>query len=93
MLINTHVQTTSIPSNIKSIVQKYKKRADERRTEEMAVLRGTGPKKVTEVLVKDIKNMYECPECHRRFKPQGITSHVRSCAIQWCKKNNIKMLN
>jgi hypothetical protein len=88
-LINKRVQVTPVPSNIKSIIQEYKNRADERRDEELC---GAVKRKVTEVLVKDSNNMYECPGCQQKFKPQGITGHVRACEAHWCMVNNIKML-
>jgi hypothetical protein len=84
-LINQNCHSTPVYSNIKEIVFKYKTRANEQR-------KGRIKQKVTDVLTKSADNQYRCPGCKRKFKPQGITNHVKSCtsAIAWCKKNRIK---
>ena len=43
-----------------------------------AVLAGWKQHKVTEILIKENKQ-YKFPGCKLRFKPQGITNHVKSC--------------
>lgn len=72
-LINKKCHSTAVNENIKGIIFKYRKRADERRA-------GVGTKKSTEILTKGMDNQYRCPECKRKFKPQVITNHVKSCA-------------
>ena len=93
--INAKVKTTPANPKIKQIVQDYKKRTEERRSNEKKVDQNKAPRKVVEVLVKNNNNnnnnMYICPNCKKKFKSQGITGHVRSCAKAWCKKNNIEM--
>ncbi|CAF0784330.1 unnamed protein product [Didymodactylos carnosus] len=90
VLINRHVQSTPVASNIKSIIQEYKDSANRRRSE-LAILHGAAQRKVTEVLVKGSNNSYECPNCQKKFKAQGITGHIRAYAPQWRKNNNIKI--
>jgi len=84
-LINQNSHSAPVYSNIKEIVFKYKKRANKRRKERIK-------QKVTEMLTKSADNQYSCPGCKRKFKPQGITNHVKFCTseIAWCKKNRIK---
>jgi hypothetical protein len=48
-------------------------------------------RKVTEILVKDLRNLYTCPNCNKQVKPQGITGHVKACAKEWRKKKKIKL--
>jgi uncharacterized C2H2 Zn-finger protein len=90
-LINQQVQVTPVHANIESIVRKYKEHADERRSQESKLKRGVVRQKVTEILVKDSSNYYKCPTCNKRFKPQEITGHVKSCATDWCKKHMIEL--
>ena len=91
--INAKVKTIPANPKIKQIVQDYKKRTEERRSNENKADQSKVPRKVVEVLVKNSNNnnMYTCPNCKKNFKPQEITVHVRSCAKAWCKKNNIEM--
>ena len=88
--INEKVKTTPANPKIKQILQDCKKRTKERRSNEKKADQSKAPRKVVEVWVKN-SNMYTCPNCKKKFKPQGITGHVRSCAKAWCKKNNIEM--
>ena len=91
--INAKVKTTSANPKTKQIVQDYKMRTEERRSNEKTADQSKAPRKVVEVLVKNSNNnnMYTCPNCKKKFKPQRITGYVRSCAKAWCKKNNIEM--
>ena len=96
--INAKVKITPANPKIKQIVQDCKKRTEERRSNEKKADQSKAPRKVVEVLVKNSNNnnnnnnnMYTCSNCKKKFKPQGITGHVRSCAKAWCKKNNIEM--
>jgi isochorismate hydrolase len=68
----------------------YKERADKRRSEESTAESGFVQEKVTEILIKDLNNYYTCANSNRRFKPQEITGHVKSCVKNWCKKHKIK---
>jgi hypothetical protein len=88
--INTKVQTTRVNPKIKQIIRDYKEKADKRRSDEKKAAQRKAPRKVTEVLVKDENNLYTCPNCKKKFKPQGVTRHVRACATNWCKKNNVR---
>ncbi|CAF2121924.1 unnamed protein product [Rotaria magnacalcarata] len=92
-LINKDVHMRPIHSNIKGIVHEYKDRAQKRRANVVVTVNGEMTVKtrvkVTEVLAKNQHNDYACPKCHRTFKPQGITNHVKSCAKEWCQKNGI----
>ncbi|CAF1675979.1 unnamed protein product [Rotaria magnacalcarata] len=90
-IINRHVTMNPVPSNIKSIIQEFKDLSKKRRAEELAISHGKPQRKAIEVLVKDCHNRYDCPNCKKKFKPQGITGHIRVCATHWCKKNNIKI--
>ena len=92
-IVNTKVKTTSANPTTKQIVQDYKKRTEERRLNEKKADQSKVLRKVVEVLVKNNNNnnMYTCPNCKKKFKSQGITGHVRSCAKACCKKNNIEM--
>ncbi|CAF1351176.1 unnamed protein product [Rotaria magnacalcarata] len=90
-IINRHVTMNPVPSNIKSIIQEFKDLSKKRRAEELAISHGKPQRKATEVLVKDCHNRYDCPNCKKKFKPQGTTGHIRVCATHWCKKNNIKI--
>ena len=92
-LINKHVWSRPTDRNMKEIIHRYKANSERRRTEEMAEARGAGPRKVTEVLAKNTVGSYTCPKCRKLFKPQGITGHVKSCATNWCKRNNIQGCN
>ena len=91
--INAKVKTTPANPKTKQIGQDYKKRTEERRSNEKKADQSKAPRKVVEVLVKNSNNnnMCTCPNCKKKFKSQGITGHVRSCAKAWCKKNNIEM--
>jgi hypothetical protein len=89
-LINQCAQVTPVHPNINDIVKKYKEHADNRRVQESKAKRGIVQQKVTAILVKGPNGYYTCPNCDRRFKPQGITGHVKACAKVWCKKHNIK---
>ena len=90
--INAKVKTTPANPKTKQIVQDYKKRTEERRSNEKKADQSKALRKVVKVLVKKSNNdMYTCPNCKKQFKLQGITGHVRSCAKVWCKKNNIEM--
>ena len=71
----------------------YKTGADNKRAEGAAKARGAGPRKVTEVLMKNTSGSNMCPKCQKTFKPQGITGHMKLCASDWCKKNKIKIGN
>jgi adenylate cyclase class IV len=90
--INRKTQAKPPHHQIKDIAFEYKRRAVERRNEELAVARGVEHRKVIEVLVKSSNNLYKCPGCGKQFKPQGITNHVKACSKSndWCKKNRIK---
>ena len=90
--INRYAHSNTPSSNLPTIVEQYKRRADQRRANANA----PAPPKVTEVLtaqgLKNNDGTYTCPniKCTRKtFKPQGITGHVKSCAADWCKNNNI----
>jgi hypothetical protein len=89
-LINQCAQVIPVHPNINDIVKKYKEHADNRRVQESKAKRGIVQQKVTAILVKGSNGYYICPNCDRRFKPQGITGHVKACAKVWCKKHNIK---
>ena len=80
--INAKVKTTSANPKTEQMVQDYKKRTEERRSNEKKVDQSKAPRKIVEVLVKNSNNnnMYTCPNCKKKFKPQGIAGHVRSCA-------------
>ena len=88
--INKNVHTKPISANIKDIVYQYKRQSAQSRKKDLAVLAGWKQHKVTERLIKENKQ-YKCPGCKLRFKPQGITNHVKSCvaAKVWCKRNRI----
>ncbi|CAF3152656.1 unnamed protein product [Rotaria sp. Silwood2] len=90
--INRNTQVKPVHYQIKEITFEYKRRAIDRRNKELAVIRGVGHRKATDVLVKNINNLYKCPGCGKQFKPQGITNHVKACfkSKDWCKKNRIK---
>ena len=90
-LINRRVQSHPVQENIKEVIHALKISADKRRTEEAAKARGSGPRKVTEILVRNTNGSYACPKCQKLFRPQGITGHVKSCTPSWCKKNKIKI--
>lgn len=47
-------------------------------------------RKVTELLNKNARSKYNCPQCNNQFSSQGITRHVRSCAPEWCRANGIR---
>jgi hypothetical protein len=83
-MINKPAQFKPIHSNIKNIVQEYKNVAVKRRI-------GVQQIKVTEALKRNHNNTYTCPKCTKSFKPQGITSHVRTCAKDWCIQKQIRM--
>lgn len=92
-LINKDVHTRPIHPNIKAIVHEYKDRTQKRRANMVVTTKGAmtirTSVKITEILAKNQQNKYSCPKCHRTFKHQGITNHVRSCAKEWCRKNGI----
>ncbi|CAF1427901.1 unnamed protein product [Didymodactylos carnosus] len=88
-LINAQVQSKPVHPQLKQLVKNYKDKADERRAIQTQIGQGNPPKKVIEVLVKNMNGLYTCPNCNRAFKPQEITGHARTCAKKWCKKNNI----
>ena len=91
--INAKVKTTPANPKTKQIVQDYKMRTEERRSNKKKAEQSKAPWKFVEVLVKksNNNNMYICPNCKKKFKPQGITGYVRSRAKACCKKNNIEM--
>ena len=92
--INAIVKTTPANPKTKQIVQDYKKRAEERKSNEKKADQSKAPRKVVEVLVKNSNNnnnMHTRPNCKKKFKLQVITGHMRSCAKAWCKENNIEM--
>ena len=78
--INRHVTAGPMQKNIKEKLHGYKIGANKRRAEETAKARRTGPKKVTEILVTNVNGSYICPKCHKTFKPQKNTEHVKPCA-------------
>jgi hypothetical protein len=88
--INKDVHVKPASANVKDIVYQYKKQSAQRRKTDLASLTGSIKRKVTEILVKENKQ-YKCPGCKLKFKPQGITNHVKSCvaAKVWCKRNRI----
>jgi len=90
--IHRSTQVKPVHHRINDIVFACKKRAVNRRNQELAVVRGVGHWKVTEVLAKNSNNLYKCPGCGKQFKPQGITNHVKACtkSKDWCKKNMLK---
>ncbi|CAF2924283.1 unnamed protein product [Rotaria sp. Silwood2] len=90
-LINQNVGINPAHVDIKNILLDYKKRTQKRRSQESAAKRGIIQRKVAEILNKDNNNYYTCPKCGSRFKPQGITGHVKSCAKLWCKKHKITL--
>ena len=90
-MINKDVKTTAVTHSVKETLRKYKEEAAKRRSDEVKTSHGRLPRKVTEVIKKETNNNYKCPNCHKHFKPQGITGHVRSCAKDWCRKNNIML--
>jgi hypothetical protein len=89
-IINKNVYVKPVSENIEDIVYQYKKQSAQRRKTDLAAMTGSIKRKVTEILVKENKQ-YKCPGCKLRFKPQGITNHVKSCvaAKVWCKRNRI----
>jgi hypothetical protein len=89
-IINKNVYVKPASANIKDIVFQYKKQSIQRRKIDLATSKGSIKLKVTEILIKENKQ-YICPGCELRFKPQGITNHVKSCvaAKVWCKRNKI----
>ncbi|CAF4701321.1 unnamed protein product, partial [Rotaria sp. Silwood2] len=89
--INRNVQTKAVHNNIKEIVFEYKQRAVKRKAKERAEAQRVVQRKVIELLMKDNHNHYKCPGCVKKYKPQGITNHVKACikARDWCKKNKI----
>jgi lipopolysaccharide biosynthesis regulator YciM len=88
--INKNVHVKPASANIKDIVYQYEKQSAQRRKKDLASLTSSIKRKVTEILVKENKQ-YKCPGCKLKFKPQGITNHVKSCvaAKVWCKRNRI----
>ena len=85
--INKYTHTTAPSSKTTEIVQQYKQRSQQRR----ATPNTTPPLKINELLanqgLKNFNGTYTCPnpKCPKRlFKPQGISSHVKSCARKWC---------
>ncbi|CAM4851220.1 unnamed protein product, partial [Rotaria magnacalcarata] len=91
-LISKNVQNRPVHQNIKEIIYEYKRRAVNRRNDDLAASHGVTKIKVTEILVKNTNNHYVCPGCGIQFQPQGITNHVKACvnAQVWCKSNKIK---
>ncbi len=84
--INKNTQAKPPTTNITETIQQFKQRAQDRRT-----VAKNGPlRKVTEVIVRTANNEYKCPKCKKSYKPQGITNHVKSCAMEWCKQNGIQ---
>ena len=90
-VINRRVQYHPVQENIGAVIHAHKVSTDRKRAEEAAKARGSGPRKVTEILGRNTNGSYACPKCHKIFKPQGITGHVKSCAASWCKKNKVKI--
>jgi len=39
--------------------------------------------------MKNAEGEYECPnvQCRKSLKCQGITAHVKACAVDWLKEN------
>ncbi len=68
----------------------HKKQSAQRRETDLASLTGSIKRKITEILVKENKQ-YKFPGCKPKFKPQGITEHVKSCvaAKVWCKETKL----
>ena len=84
--INQYTLVKPPAPDILDIVQQVKQRAVQRRT--AALL--PPPPKATEVIPRNNNKTYTCPNCKKEFKPQGVTKHVKSCAMKWCRKNGIK---
>ncbi|CAF4499732.1 unnamed protein product [Rotaria sp. Silwood2] len=84
--INKNAQVKPPSTSITETVQHFKQRAQDRRT----LARNGSPRKVTEILTRTVNNNYNCPRCKKSYRPQGITNHVRSCAMEWCKQNGIQ---
>ena len=61
-LINRHVTNGLVQKNIKEIIHGYKINADNRSAEEAAIACGVGPRRVTEVLMKNTNGFYACPK-------------------------------
>ncbi|CAF4497680.1 unnamed protein product, partial [Rotaria magnacalcarata] len=78
-LISKNVQNRPVHQNIKEIIYEYKRRAVNRRNDDLAASHGVTKIKVTEILVKNTNNHYVCPGCGIQFQPQGITNHVKAC--------------
>ena len=77
--INRNVYAKPIHNNIKKILShEYKRRAAQRRKDEIAVETDRIKRKVTEILVKE-NNCYKCPGCKKNFKSPSITNHVKAC--------------
>jgi signal recognition particle receptor subunit beta len=85
--INKNVQVKPPSVDITKIVEQVKQGTLDRR----ATDKGGPLRKVTQVLARTANKKYNCPKCNKPYRPQGITNHVRSCAMKWCKKNAIHM--
>ncbi|CAF0784635.1 unnamed protein product [Didymodactylos carnosus] len=51
--------------------------------------RRSGKNKIVTLLMKNENGEYECPnvQCRKSLKCQGITAHVKACAVEWLKEN------
>jgi len=51
--------------------------------------RRSGKNKIGTLLMKNADGEYECPnvQCRKSLKCQGITAHVKACAVDWLKEN------
>lgn len=51
--------------------------------------RRSGKNKIVTLLMKNADGEYECPnvQCRKSLKCQGITAHVKACAVDWLKEN------
>ncbi|CAF1121415.1 unnamed protein product [Rotaria sp. Silwood1] len=51
--------------------------------------RRSGKNKIVTLLMKNAEGEYECPnvQCRKSLKCQGITAHVKACAVDWLKEN------
>lgn len=51
--------------------------------------RRSGKNKIVTLLIKNADGEYECPnvQCRKSLKCQGITAHVKACAVDWLKEN------
>jgi len=55
----------------------------------VAKKRRSGKNKIVTLLMKNADGEYECPnvQCRKSLKCQGITAHVKACAVDWLKEN------